>query len=217
MKESEHEFFSGLNWYLESRNWAFGKMRTCPHGSQIFDVRMYHSLYFISVMSAIEHVRDYLRTGSEMERKFMKTIRGSAQDFEYVRELRNAVIHRGLDIAAAAHSDNSVLYVLCPERVADRHGKKSYTPSVRYLLQLAAQCDSACNPAIESVLTTLGLFDPLQHLATKEETQGWVKNSSAMPEWAKAMSAGMFGQLNFPEVAQKVANARIEKMRSLLR
>lgn len=59
--DAELRLFEGLLWYLEARNWAFEKMKASPHGSDLFDLRMHHSLFFVNLMSAVDHVADYLR------------------------------------------------------------------------------------------------------------------------------------------------------------
>ena len=59
--DAELRLFEGLLWYLEARNWAFEKMKASPHGSDLFDLRMHHSLFFVNLMSAVDHVADYLK------------------------------------------------------------------------------------------------------------------------------------------------------------
>src|ERR1039458_7400257 len=96
--------FGGLLWYLEARNWAFEKMKASPHGSNVFDLRMHHSLFFVNLTSAVDHVADYLKDNKANPEAFIDRIRdgfGKSDDYNYVRELRNSVVHRGFDLSAA--------------------------------------------------------------------------------------------------------------------
>lgn len=210
------DFYGGLLWYLETRNWAHEKMRSCPHGSHPFDVRMYHSLYFVNLFSAIDHVFDYLKNGNE-ERAcsaFMARIE-TIENYQYVRELRNAIVHRGLDPTTAGHSDCTTLHVLCPPVVQDRQGRRSYTPSLRYLVELADQCDAVVNPAIADVLNQLDLFNPATHIIDEQIVQTAISNSTEMPDWSKVMAAKAIGE-NYAVWTAKIAATNIQKMRGLL-
>jgi hypothetical protein len=90
-------FFDGLLWYLETRNWAFEKIKTCPTGSQGLDIKMYHYLYFSNLFGAVDLVRDYIKAiGEKVD--FEENIKqgfGNDDDYQYARELRNAIVHRG--------------------------------------------------------------------------------------------------------------------------
>src|SRR5580700_4567000 len=110
---------TGLQLYLQIRNWAFEKMKTVSPGSALLDMEIYHHLYFSNALAAIDLVgeafygKDFRRpayqTGYERDviDSFDSAL-GSAknpgitgkQAYAYVRELRNSVVHRGIDSAA---------------------------------------------------------------------------------------------------------------------
>jgi hypothetical protein len=67
---------------------------------------MYHYLYFSNLFGAVDLVCDYSSAIGE-KAVFEANIKrgfGNADDYQYARELRNAIVHRGLDPAAAAHA-----------------------------------------------------------------------------------------------------------------
>lgn len=132
------------------------------------------------------------------------------------RELRNAIIHRGLDPTAAGHADDTKIYVLCPPDVQDRQGKKSYTAPVEYLVELAAHCNAIVNPAIADVLNHVDLFDSLPHMVKKEDVQAAISNSTEIPDWTKAMAEKAWDEINYPNFAAEMAVARTRKMRTPL-
>jgi hypothetical protein len=210
--------FGGLLWYLEARNWAFEKMKTSPHGSNAFDLRMHHSLFFVNLMSAVDHVADYLKDNKANPDAFIDRIKdgfGKGDDYNYVRELRNSVVHRGFDPSAAGHSDQTILHILCPAAVEGRNGR-TYSCSFKYLGELAQKCREAIDPAISNVLEGLNLFNPQLHEANRTETMNAIESATEMPDWAKVLAKQAFDQMDFADVAQKVAKSRIDNMRKLL-
>jgi hypothetical protein len=210
--------FGGLLWYLEVRNWAFEKMKASPHGSNVFDLWMHHSLFFVNLMSAVDHVVDYLKDNKANPEAFLDRIRngfGKSDDYNYVRELRNSVVHRGLDPSAAGHSDQTVLHLLCPTTVEDRNGR-TYSCSFKYLSELAQKCREVVDPAISDVLEGLNLFDPQLHEQNHAETMNVLESATEMPDWAKALAKQAFDRMDFADMASKVAKSRVDNMRKLL-
>ncbi|WP_428486342.1 hypothetical protein [Rhodopila sp.] len=145
MTDPHLAFFSGLLWYLEARNWALEKIKSCPHGSHLFDVQMYHALYFTNLVSAFDHVSDHLKDDKAAQQAFIFRIEsgfGDTGNWEYVRELRNAIIHRGLNPTSAAHGDGTSVFALCPVTIQNRWHKKSHTCTFRYMVELAGPLQS---------------------------------------------------------------------------
>ena len=218
MDASRSVFFDGLLWYLETRNWAFEKMRTCPVGSQGLDIKMHHYLYFSNLFGAIEIARDYSRkigTSSDIG----ETIRqgfGGTDDYQYARELRNAIVHRGIDPAMAGHTDNNVLYVVCPSGVTDRAGKKSLSCSFKYTVQLAQRCNQVVNPVILKFLEENRFLAAEQMTVNKEETLKAIRDTESMPDWAKAMAVEAFDKIDFDQMTKTTVKTRIGHVKELL-
>lgn len=211
-------FLDGLLWYLETRNWAFEKLRTCPHGSQQLDIKMYHYLYFANFFGAVDLLRDYIKKSGEkldFEDRVLQAFPRS-DDYRYARELRNAIVHRGLDPAAAGHSDNNILYVLCPSSVMNQSEKTSYSCSFQYTVQLAERCNSIVNPAIFDFLKSHGFLDPRQAPINKDQSLEFIRNSTVMPDWAKAMAVQGLNQIDFDQMALEIATARVNNLKRLL-
>jgi hypothetical protein len=211
-------FFDGLLWYLETRNWAFEKIRTCPVGSQGLDIKMYHYLYFSNLFGAIDITRDYGREigeKSDIEETISKGF-GSTDDYQYARELRNAVVHRGIDPAAAGHADKEILYILCPPGVTDRAGKKNLSCTLKYTVQLAGRCNEIVNPVISKFLEKHGFLASGQVTANKTDTLKAIADAPAMPNWAKAMAVEAFDKIDFDQLVSTIADARIKRVKELL-
>jgi len=180
---------------------------------------MSHDLYFSYLFGAIDHVCDHLRDDPTAQRAFNYQVAvgfGDANSNGYVRELRNEIVHRGLDLSAAAHSDSATLYVPCPPTVTDRKRNKVYTSPFTYTIQLTTHCNTAANLAIDAMLGCLDLFNPAHHIVGEEETVAAIGGSPVIPDWVKAMIPSAFAGMNYSAVAEEVAAARIKKMRALL-
>jgi hypothetical protein len=217
MDQGALRLFGGLLWYLEARNWAFEKMKASPHGSNGFDLRMHHSLFFVNLMSAVDHISDCLKDNKAILDAFKDQISGGFEnsDYNYVRELRNSVVHRGFDPSAAGHSDQTTLHVLCPATVEDRKGN-TYSCSFKYLVELAQKCREVIDPAITNVLEGLDLFNPQLHKPNRAETMNAIDSATEMPDWAKALAKQAFERMDFADAASKMAKSRVDNMRKLL-
>ena len=211
-------FFDGLLWYLETRNWAFEKIRSCPMGSHPLDMKIHHYLYFSNLFGSIDLVGDYLGSVGEKAAFYDAVKRGFAgtDNYEYARQLRNGAIHRGFDPSASGHADGAIVKPLCPAKVYDRDGGKSYTCTFRYTVELANSCNQISNPAIFEALDRHGFLDPGRHLVSKEETMESVRLSAAMPDWAKAMAQVAFNKMDYDRVAAEMATTRINQVKNLL-
>lgn len=211
-------FFDGLLWYLETRNWAFEKIKICPVGSQALDIKMHHYLYLSNLFGAIDIARDYgkkIGAAADIE----ETIRqgfGGTDDYQYARELRNAIVHRGIDPAASGHADNRRLYVLCPSDVTDRAGKKCLSCSFKYTIELAERCNQVANPVILNFLEKNGFLAAAGMIANKDETLKAIEDTTAMPDWAKAMAVLVFDKIDFDQMIATIAETRIKHVKELL-
>lgn len=217
-EDKQRDLFDGLLWYLKVRNWAFEKIKTCPHGSEEFDIRMHHAVYFTNLMSAVCHVCDHLENDESTCSAFTTQIEnglGGPQTYEYVRELRNAVVHRGFDPILTILGDGPRLIALCPETVPGRKRKIYPRPSAfKYTVELGAHCNAATNTAIAGVLDRLDLFNPARLIIDEDDVCAAVASSPA-PDWAKD-AAEKFLRENYAAVAAELAATRVRDMRGLL-
>ena len=210
------QFIDGLIGYLDIRQWAFEKIRTTPAGSSLIDLRVHHSLYFTNLFGAVDLVRDYL--SSDEARAFEDHLQqGFAMrgDYPYARELRNSIVHRGLDPAMHGTQRGAFVFAGCPPVVHSINGKKSYVCSVPLLVDLAAACNLATNGAIIAVLERKGLLDPALHAPDEEGTLAAVA-ATDMPDWAKVMATEAFATMDFEAMAAEIAQSRMKGLRSLL-
>ena len=218
MENLQVSFIDGLLWYLETRNWAFARIKACPIGSLPQDIKMYHYLYFSNLLGAVDLVDDFVRALGKISAFSVGLEHGfSGQiDFKYVRELRNAIVHRGLDPAAAGHANDNVILVLCPPHVCDRAGHRTYTCTFKYTTELAECCNRVVNTAIFEALETNGFLSSGKLIVSKEQVLDDIKCSTAMPDWAKSMAQNALDDMDFDKAAAKLEETRIKRLKALL-
>ena len=142
------QFVDSLIGYLEVRHWAFEKLCSSPISSNLIDLKMHHYLYFTNLFSAIELVSDHVGDASAriaFEEHFQKGF-AAPGDYFYARELRNAIVHRGLDPAAQGVQKGQKVFAVSPPVVFHRDGKKAYVCTFPLLVDLAAACNTEASP-----------------------------------------------------------------------
>ena len=216
------ELRSAIEWYFESKNLAIKnalKLR-CPLSSeQQKELRQYYSEYFVALVSAIELLRE---SSYEFNVQFKEQLievlsfeifPNGKENYDYIRELRNSVVHRGLDLCSAAHVCEEHFLVVAPIKVFDRNGTKSFSAFGHYLLEIIAKCEEAIGPFIAKHLQEVGLLKPLltQDQAS-EEARRFLAAASAVPDWVKTNALSSVSQIDFLQL-QALA---VERLVSLL-
>ena len=215
---AERDLMNSLSLYLSTRRTALRsalQMRAPLSSEQTEDLRIHYSNYFINLLSAIEAIREDQhfegkRFADTLESSFSFTDSpNGADNYAYIREIRNAIVHRGLDIFSAAHFPENVPLLVAPNQVANRSGNRKYSSFSFYVLGVIDRCESVVGPTIEAHLEEIGLFekspDPEASIA---ESLEFIESSVAMPEWAKKMAQANLGVVD---------QASITKLREALK
>jgi hypothetical protein len=166
----------------------------------------------------VEFVRDYLTIAGE-KKAFEDQLQQNFPvmgDYLYARELRNSIVHRGLDPAMQGTQRGACVFALCPPVVFNFNGKKGYVCSTPLLVDLAATCTKASNFAILTVLEREGLLDAAVHTPDRAQTLEAVSAIPHMPDWAEDMAEEAFATMDFEVMAIEMAQVRIRQLRSLL-
>jgi hypothetical protein len=212
------QFVDGLLGYLDIRQWAFEKIRANPVGSNLIDLRMYHYLYFSNLFGAVEIVQDYLSIPTEKKAFADHLQQGFPKpgDYIYARELRNSIVHRGLDPTMQGTEKGDFVFALCPPIVFKRNSGDGYVCSTPLLVDLAAACNKASNMAILKIIEREGLLDAASHILEQEPIFETFGEESHIPDWAEDMAEDAFATTDFEGMAIEIAQARVQKLRSLL-
>ena len=212
------QFADSLIGYLDVRQWAFEKICTSPIGSELIDLRMYHYLYFTNLFGAIELVRDYLKNSDE-KKAFDDHLQKSfpvSGDYLYVRELRNAMVHRGLDPVAGGVQQGQKTFAISPPVVFHRDGKTGYACSSQLLVKLAADCNVASNTAMLAVAVRSGWLDLAAYTINMTQTMESIARAEHMPEWVHDMAECAFKKMDQDAQSAKFAQYRVQRLGLLL-
>ncbi len=217
------ELRSALQWYFESKNLAIKNALEllCPLSpEQQKELRQYYSEYFVSLVSATELLCE---SNYEFSIQFKDQLHNSLSfekfpdgkgNYDYLRELRNSIVHRGLDICSAGRLYENRLLLLAPATVSDRNGKKSFPAFGNYLIEIIAKCEESIGPLIAEHLDRVGLLKPLlTQEQAKTEAIRYLAGAAAAPDWIKQNASNFISQLDFVQVQ----TSAIEKLIDILK
>jgi len=171
--KTNFELLMSIKWYFEIKNLSLKKIlefKTPLSVEQQNELRLYYSQYFTSLLSATELLSDknenlnFQAFKTKLEQQFIfDSFTDDKHAYSYLRELRNSIIHRGLDITSSSHFENDFPLIISPI-VTNQNGGKTYNPFGFYLLDVIKKYES-CIPDI--------IFDYFQELNILkiEETQ----------------------------------------------
>lgn len=217
------ELRAALEWYFESKNLALKNALgfRCPMSSeQQKELRQYYSQYFVALVSATELLCE---PSYEFSTRFKDQLNVALSfaafpdgkgNYDYIRELRNSIVHRGLDICSASHVYEDRLLVVAPAKVSDRNAKKSFPAFGSYLIEIIATCEETVGPLIAKHLEEVGLLKPLlTQDQARAEANSFLAEAPAVPDWVKQNALRYISQLDFNQMQVSA----IEKLVDLLK
>lgn len=190
MSQSKIEKLHSIAWHLNCARIALDEICSFIPPADPFRMRMYHSMYPSSLLSAKELVFEI--SGAD-DKKF-KAVWSSTSAIDlsdlvdYIRELRNAVIHRGLDIAAMGEVINHRVCALAPPTISNRNGHKTYNAPARLLVEVFDLSEQIIKPALENLLEPHFNSPENINLTDMDEVRDSIEKSPVIPSWAKLMS-----------------------------
>jgi hypothetical protein len=195
---ANRDMLYSLSWYMSARQTALRaalSIRTQLSATEQVDIRVHYSSYFLNLLAATELLRETttLQPNDFEAKLYSRLVFDGFQDgeanYSYIRELRNAVVHRGLNITSHAHICGTFPMFLAEPTVKNQKGTKEYIAFDKYLLNIIAKCESVVGPAMLDCLDNAGFFDATINAgAAALEYREAVKQSHAMPDDVKAMA-----------------------------
>lgn len=217
------DMLNSLSWYMSARQTGLRaalSFRAQLSVTDQTDMRVHYSSYFLNLLAATELFRETktLRPNDFETQLYSRLVFDGFQDGEanyfYIRELRNAVVHRGLDITSAAHFDGDFPMILAEPKIQNQWRTKTFFAFDKYLLHVIAKCESVVGSVMLDCLNTAGIFEAtIDAEAAVAEYREAVEQSHAMPEHVKAMALATEFK---PEWAVAVHDSAITKLREAL-
>jgi len=184
------------------------------------DMRVHYSGYFLNVLAAIVLFRETttLQPNKFEAQLYSRLVFDGFQDgeanYSYIRELRNAVVHRGLDITSAVHVDGNFPMILAEPKVKNQKRRKTFVAFDKYLLHVIAKCESVVGSVMLDCLNAAGIFEAsIDAQAAVAAYREAVEQSHAMPEGIKAMALATEFK---PEWAVAAHGSAMAKLRGAL-
>lgn len=204
------ELISATKWYFDQKDLSLKNALSlkCPLSVEDQkDIRLYYSQYFTGLLSATEL---FLEKGYPDKEKFKDSLElalsfdehpNGSDNYSYLKELRNSIIHRGLNVTSGAHVKNDLPFFVAPSSITNRNGKKTYNSFGFYFIEIINQCESVIGNVFLSHFEECGLFEVKcsQDEALSNILES-IKINNVMPEWAKIMALESVGSVNFGKI-----------------
>lgn len=211
-----NEALSGISWHLECMVLAAQEIDNFRPPADGFQMRMHYSLYLTNLMSAIDIVHEIHGEPFRLELVGSLTTPSLTGDqvLGYIRELRNGVVHRGIDLTTSGIVVDGVTCALAPTTVTNRFGTLSYTAPSFLLRDIFIHCEIGIKLIIERFLEST--FDELTKVTSEEMLNDFLNEIEAapyMPDWAKEIARNHIK----PEMLMQAKAQQTEKLRELLK
>ncbi|MTD33423.1 hypothetical protein [Paludibacterium denitrificans] len=218
---ANRDMLYSLSWYMSARKTALRSalsFRTPLSVTDQTDMRVHYSGYFLNLLAATELFRETttLQPNNFEEQLYSRFVFDGFQDgeanYSYIRELRNAVVHRGLDVTSAAHFDGNFPMILAEPEVKNRNGKITFVAFDKYLLHVIEKCESVVGSVMLDCLNGAGIFEAtVAAEAAVTEYYEAVKNSDAILEDIKRMALAMEFKPEWVEAAHSDAMTKLRE------
>lgn len=116
---------------------------------QQIELRLYYSQYFTSLISTTELLLDknennnYKTFDKKLKEKFIfGNFLNGYNNYGYIKNIRNSIIHRGMDINSSTHFENNIPLIIAPEKVQDKWNHNTYFAFEFYLIDVIKKCES---------------------------------------------------------------------------
>lgn len=183
-----------INWYLTKTNNAIEKISRISPPADGKELRFQYSSLIESIFSSIDYLNDnYLLFSSAKDYIDKEIIRRLGAEgriiLTYMRNTRNAVIHRGLDISARGDEVNGRIALHTPTGITDQWRKAKTKPSEKMLDILLYDLDRVTKELIHDELTRLGFLkkNNSQVIAELAHEVKTITLPDDVPAYAKAM------------------------------
>ena len=103
-------------------------------------MNVFYNAYFTYWLGLVDYL---IKDISFIKQKDIENLVGSEDNYYYLRNLRNAVIHRAEDLAnkGTVINNTNIITPFSPVDVMDQSGKKKYQPFYKNLMQIVIKCE----------------------------------------------------------------------------
>ena len=213
MTMGKRERVAGMHWWADMRAYSLSQMSNFVPPVDGGQLRVVHTLYLVGLMSALDLAKE-LFGEQPIEDDWRRALDGvggfeGKHNSAYVREIRNAAMHRGLDLSAMGMVVDGQVCIVAPKIAKERRPDRPGYQRFRLLLRnLYADCEDALASVVVdrmvAIETELSEQDPTDYVAETDkirEAEDWI------PKWVS--------QQNIPlEQLQSALKVDLEQVRN---
>jgi hypothetical protein len=188
---ADTEFLSAITWHLECMALAMDAIESYHPPTDGFHVRMHHSLYVTNLMSLIDMLEE--AHGAPFDEALAEGLKtdnfSGAQILGYVRELRNGIVHRGINPTSGGEEVDGIVCAISPPQVKNRRGTETFPAPFKLLRDLFRHLETHAKPVLAKFLSTTidNLKSREPHLLQSDAVSA-MEEATHMPDWAKDMA-----------------------------
>lgn len=179
---------STVTWHLECAAFSATEIMNFRPPADGFKMRMHYSLYASNLLGAVDAIQDAVDSGFETAIKNALPLENFSGEhvLGYLRELRNGVVHRGVDLTAGGVVIDGLVCALAPPQVNNRGGNKVYAAPTQLLVDLFRHGDQQLKPVLEQALEPVMsiLCSPASEYDVAQ-AHDLLESVVHMPEWVK--------------------------------
>ena len=215
------EIIFSIEWYVKSKNLALKNALAirCPMSiEEQEELRQYYSHYLSAVLSITELLCDkatplhnefkeklYLKLNCEHSNK--------CKYYDYLRELRNSVVHRGIDLTASAHIVNDFPLLLAPPTVTNRSGKEIHESPEKYFFSIIKHLETVVPNLVLNHIKENGWNNNfIASDKSQEEFKQMIVQSEAMPEWIKQKTLQSITSIDMHDIKKQRMNLALKNI-----
>lgn len=189
MTMDKRERVAGMHWWADLRAYALAQIPNFVPPADEGQLRIVHTLYLVGLTAALDIAKE-LFGEKPVEDDWRRALDGlggfeGKHNSAYVREVRNAAMHRGLDLSSMGMVINGQVCVVAPRIARERRPERPAYQRFRLLLRnLYADCEDAlANVVVDRMIaieTELSDQNPANYVAEANsirEAEDWI------PEW----------------------------------
>lgn len=173
-------------------------------------MNIFYNSYFTYWLGLVDYLIEDVKF---VKQKDIENLLGSEDNYYYIRNLRNAVVHRAEDLSnkGMVFDNTEIVVPFSPVNILDKKGNKVYQPFHKDLMHIIKKCEDI-NTLCLSLIEKYNLTDYPDY--TKEDFINVHKNDPYIPEYAKTDTSIEDGWEHYCKIKDDMKKANITRLLS---
>ncbi len=187
-----------LTKYFEYKKIALLKIKSFRPPADLLELEFYHSVYLCYLLSAIDLVRDSFGDefiGKLKEDMSLPEYLDGVNNYLYLRELRNTLIHRDPHKSPGGIVVNEMVCPIAPKIVENEKDSRTYKSFGYLLIDIINVCEKVVGEVVYKVLNDNKYFEDVEELQCNQVNKDAlscllesIESSQSIPNQYKEMA-----------------------------